>query len=480
MNKTSGAREYTHDIALEHVVTGASHADTDMVTIPLALLAAVTACEALDAALAAPLSLDEDDHITYPDGGWEAYLVVLGSFLGLIATFGTLNSVGAVQAYVDSNQLALVPTLTVLWIFLIYIALLFLVGVVVGPYFDARGLFQPMVAGTVLLAIGYMCLAECTHVWQFVLAFSICLGVGNALCITPLILVISHWFLRKRGRATLSATIGGLVGGVVIPLMLRLLYPKVGFKWAIRILGFFCVGCMVCAIFLARARLGPTPPSERKRGHRLARLGHLGHRLFDYTALKDWRFIFLTLGVWATELALMSAITYLPLYLMSHGMSELELYLLVTIFNATGIAGRIIPGYLSDIIGHYNIMVLTMVGTIVLTFVVWLPFGHLLQGMWAFSAIFGFFSATILSLTPVCLGVITPTDVFGQRYGLMYFFVSLANLGMIPVGGAIIGKGSHAEYQHFVEFVGAFAAFGTLCWWATRYFIVGNKLNAKI
>ncbi|CAN3364878.1 probable transporter Mch4p [Diutina catenulata] len=414
----------------------------------------------------------------YPDGGWEAYSVVLGSFIGLIATFGALNSVGAVQDYVSSNQLAGTSTSTISWIFSIYVSLSFLVGVFVGPYFDARGSFQPMVAGTVLLAVGYMTTAQCTEVWHFVLAFSICLGVGNALCITPLIAVISHWFYHKRGRATGSATIGGSIGGVVIPLMLRALYPKVGYAWAIRILGFFCVGCMVIAIFLARSRILREPSEDN--GRRRDKIARMGKQLFDYSALKDLRFDFLTLGVWATELALMSTVTYLPSYARKQGLSESEAYLLVTIFNATGIAGRIIPGYLSDIIGHYNIMVITMIGTVLCTFIVWLPFGHLRAGLYAFCTIFGFFSATILSLTPVCLGVITPTDVFGQRYGLMYFFVSVANMGMIPVGGAIIGSGSEKNYNNFVIFNGVFAVFGTVCWWLTRYNIVGLKLNAKI
>ena len=41
----------------------------------------------------------------FPDGGLAAYLVLFGSFMGLIADFGIANSLGAIQSYVTSHQL---------------------------------------------------------------------------------------------------------------------------------------------------------------------------------------------------------------------------------------------------------------------------------------------------------------------------------------------------------------------------------------
>lgn len=413
---------------------------------------------------------EEAERPEYPDGGWEAYSVVLGSFLGLVATFGTINSVGAVQTYVSLNQLANVPTSTVSWIFSIYMSLSFLVGVFVGPYFDAKGLLHLLVAGTLFLIVGYFTTAECKTVYQFILAFSICLGVGNGLAITPLISCLGHWFHRRIGNATSAATVGGLVGGIVIPLMLRLLYTKVGFKWAIRILGFFNCSLLAVLIWLCRARI-LEPQLERPR---------YSKSLFDISALRLLLFCVFTFAVFAVELALLSSITYVPSYASAHGMSELESYLLVTILNATGIAGRLIPGYFSDILGHFNVMILTIFGTAVTIFAIWLPFGHLREAMYVFSGLFGFFSALILALTPVCLLDTCPANRFGQRYGLMYFFVSLLNLCMIPAGGAIIGSGSDKEYSHFVTFVGVWAVVGLICWYGCRYVLVGRKLNVKI
>lgn len=412
---------------------------------------------------------------TYPEGGWRAYSVVFGSFIGLIANFGTLNSVGAIQTYVAVHQLEGVATSTISWIFSIYMCLSFAIGVVVGPYFDKYGAFRPLVLGCILQTVGFMCTAVSSEVWHFVMAFSVCVGLGNALCITPLISVISHWFLNKRGRATGLATMGGSIGGVVIPLMLRSLYSSVGYAWAIRILGFFCLSCMITCITLVRDRVDPTDKLKSKP----AKYFGLAE-IFDMSVLRDLKFSFLILGNFATELALLSIMTYYPTYAIAQGMAEESSYLLLTIFNATGVLGRLLPGYLSDKIGHFNVMILMLIGVILSIFLMWIPFGYNLKVLYGFAGICGFFSSSILSLTPVALSQIVPVNVFGARYGLMYFFVCSANLFGIPLAAAIIGNGSQYRYTLFASFCGIFTVVGTIFWYISRYYIVKFKFNVKI
>lgn len=204
-----------------------------------------------------PQSDNDNDvqEVKYPEGGLRAYSVVFGSFIGLMATFGTLNSVGAIQAYIATHQLSDVKTSTISWIFSIYTAISFANCMVVGPLFDVKGAMLPMVVGTLMISGGFMAVANCDTVPQFILALAICVGLGNSLNITPLIGVLSHWFNLKRGRAIGMATIGGSVGGIIVPLMLRSLYTNVGFVWAIRILGFFCLACNGIAILLCRSRI---------------------------------------------------------------------------------------------------------------------------------------------------------------------------------------------------------------------------------
>ena len=57
----------------------------------------------------------------YPDGGLVAWLVVLGSFFGLIVNFGIINSLSALEAYIAKHQLKNVDTSTVGWVFSIHL-----------------------------------------------------------------------------------------------------------------------------------------------------------------------------------------------------------------------------------------------------------------------------------------------------------------------------------------------------------------------
>lgn len=417
----------------------------------------------------------------YPDGGFQAYSVLLGSFLGLTANFGALNSVGAIQTYLATHQLAGQSASTVSWIFSIYLSLAFCFTILVGPYFDAKGSLRPMMVGSLLVFGGLMATANSTKVWHFILSLSLCVGVGHSLCICPLVGVISHWFYANIGLAIGISSIGGSVGGVAIPLMLRSLYDKVGFVWAIRVLAFLCLALNILGTLLIKERFrDPINNGNSEVISKRKKIAEAGKKFFDYSAIKDSKFIFLVLGVLCGEVSLLSVVTYYGTYAVTQGMSESQSYILLTIFNAVGVLGRSCPGYLGDRIGHYNMMIAMLLGSTLSIMLLWLPFGSNHVILYVFILVFGFTSSLILSLTPACLRRITPVKEFGSRYGLMYFFVSMGNLFGIPIGSAIIGDSSKFHYEMFSLFCGLVSLLSSCFWIFSRYKSVGFAFNVKI
>lgn len=106
---------------------------------------------------------------TYPEGGLQAWLVVLGGWFAMISSMGLMNTVGIFQAYTLSHQLRDHSEGTVGWIFSIYTFLAFFCGVYIGPVFDKYGPRWLVVAG-------------CASTVAGVLAMSFCKGDGRPPC----------------------------------------------------------------------------------------------------------------------------------------------------------------------------------------------------------------------------------------------------------------------------------------------------------
>lgn len=195
----------------------------------------------------------------YPEGGTRAWLVVLGSFSGMVAALGIMNTIGVYESYLARHQLASYSTSSIGWILSIYVFLAFGAGLVIGPIFDVHGPRWLLFAGSILIILATFLLGVCTQYWHFILVFGILAGVGTALIFTPTIAAVGHFFYEKRGNATGVAAMGGAIGGIVFPLMLQNLFPKVGWGWATRIQGFVFVVLLVLANLLVRSRLPPKP-----------------------------------------------------------------------------------------------------------------------------------------------------------------------------------------------------------------------------
>ncbi|SCU91598.1 LADA_0F10924g1_1 [Lachancea dasiensis] len=417
----------------------------------------------------------EFEVLELPEGGRKAWLVVFGSFMGLFPVFGLMNSLGAVESYISRNQLIHESSSVVSWIFSIYLSTTFLSCIFTGSYFDRNGGRGPLCLGTALFVSAILITANCTAVWQFVLAFSLLGGIASGILTTPLVSCIATWFIKKRAIASSLATIGGSVGGVVLPLMLRSLYSTVGFQWALRILALVCLCCLACSIYFAIESEKPTV--EPFRSNTEAFRWYWGSVL-SWRYFLEWKFLFAALGMSLAENSLTASSTYLASYALAQGNTEKFSYSLIATTNAIGVLGRYVPAYLADkYSGRFNTVIVTTSMAAVFNLVLWLPFGSSTRVLWAYSILYGFSTGSVQSLIPVCLGQISKTSDFGKRYASAYLLVAIMTIPVIPIGGAIIGEGTIQNYDYFIVYSSMMMLAGSVCFAISRNLCVGLKMS---
>jgi MFS family permease len=415
------------------------------------------------------------NEVTYPEGGLGAWSVVLGSFLGLIASLGMMNTVGIYHAYIAEHYLQDYSESTISWIFSVYVFLSFFCGLQIGPIFDAHGPRLLVLAGSILLCLSNFLLGLCTLYWHFFLVFGILGGLGTSLIFTPAFAAVSHFFHQKRGNATGVAAAGGSLGGVIFPLALEKLLPTVGFPWATRIIGFITLFCCIGACFLIRSRLPP------KAGQSV----WPDFRIFSHKS-----YLLLTVGIFMMEWALFIPITYLTTFAVSTGaFSPAFSYQLLAIFNAGSCFGRWVPGLLADKLGRFNSMIAALAICSATSLVFWLPASLLMpttasaaaaiKGLSiVYAVIFGFASGSNISLTPVCVGQLCDTNVYGRYYATCYTVVSFSTLTGIPIAGAII-QTTGGHYWGVVIWTAVCYIVASLCFVWSRALQVGWKLGVK-
>ncbi|GME85251.1 unnamed protein product [Ambrosiozyma monospora] len=263
---------------------------------------------------------DENEDIEYPDGGFRAYTVVFGSFLGMIACYGLFDSTGAIQAYLNLHQLKGVSNSVSSVIFSVFTGCGYLVLILSGVMFDEYGSNTPLIFGSTVLFAGLFGAGNCTNVVQLTFVFGLLGGSGIAILAGPLAGVISHWFLRNRSKAFGLATLGGSVGGMIFPVILEKLFRSVSYTWAMRILAFICTGLLVFSCLLVRERVKPERLADENlnRKHKIKQTGkelvYLTKKSIDFTALKEPRFLWCTAGASFGELSLVCTLTYFATY----------------------------------------------------------------------------------------------------------------------------------------------------------------------
>jgi len=180
--------------------------------------------------------------------------------------------------------------------------------------------------------------------YQFMLSIGILGGLSASCLWTTSLATTGHWFSHRRGIATGVVTSAGPVGGIVFPLLFEWLVPKLGFAWTIRIFGFICLATGLIAIALMKTRL---PSSCVIKWNT------------NFGSFTDLRFL-LTLGaIFAIDFACLIPVAYITTYALAKGLESALAYQLLGIINAAAVVGRLLPGWLADRWGRFNVMILS-------------------------------------------------------------------------------------------------------------------------
>ncbi|KAK4443856.1 riboflavin transporter MCH5 [Podospora aff. communis PSN243] len=406
--------------------------------------------------------------LDFPEGGTEGWLVVFGAFCAMISVFGLINSSAVFESYFSTHQLAKHTPSEIGWIFSLYLFLVFFVGIQVGPIFDHYGSRILVAAGSLLICASLLILSWCETYYQIILTYSVLGGLGGALLNSPAYGAIAHFFHTRRGLATGIATTSGGIGGIVFPLLLKQLLPTLGFAWSCRILALINLGLALPANLLIKTRLPRAP-------------GGLSSVWPDLTIFRDARFTFSSLGIIFMEYGLFIPITYIVSFAAAHGSVATDAYNLLAYLNAASVVGRVLPGFLADRFGRFNVICITISLCSITQLALWLPAGSSQPTLVAFAVLFGFASGSNLGLVPVCFGQLCDSRHYGRYYSTAMMVASFGTLSSVPIGGALLGidGGGEMGWRAMILFSGVSYAVALACYATARVLAVGWGLKVK-
>ncbi|KAL2843473.1 major facilitator superfamily domain-containing protein [Aspergillus pseudoustus] len=419
----------------------------------------VTALDGLSHRVPISRVTTDADGNTYPEGGIEAWLVVLGAFLGLFASLGLVNTIGSFHAYLGENQLKDYSSGSVSWIFGIYAFLTFFGGVQVGPIFDAKGPRLLVLIGSILVMVMVLTMGFCTQYWHFILSIGVAGGIGTSMIFTPAVSSIGHYFNERRGVATGIAATGGSFGGVAFPLILESLFPKIGWGWATRVIALICLVLLIGSCLLINSRLPKKPASKE-------------NVLPDFRIFRDPKLTLTTAGIFFIEWGLFIPISYISSYALAHGTDETLSYQMLAFLNASSVLGRAVPGFFADHVGRFNTLIVTVALCLVCNACLWLPAGNSISVLIAYCVIFGFASGSNISLTPVCISQLCKIENYGRYYATSYTIVSFGTLTGMPIAGEILAR-CNGDYWGLITYTVCCYAVGLICVTAAKFVHVG-------
>ena len=366
-----------------------------------------------------------------------------------------INAFGAYQTYYESDLLRTHSNSAISWIGSSRAFVLLASPLFWGPILDMGYLRQIVLSGTLFIVLGEFLASFCTQLEQLIVTQGIMVGLGNGAFFLSAVSIVPTYFPKEKQAFAMGiAAAGSSLGGVVYPIVLFQLQPKLGYGWAIRTIALiaFITSMIPCILLRIRAR-----PDERRA-------------IIDLQVLRDVKF-----DIWSVAWFFGNMGIFVPFFLIQQfavdvaGFETRHAFWTLIIMNAAATSGRILPGKIADRINDpLRVIGVTTAASTIVSFC-WIAVRAPTPGVFFFSAMYGFCSGAFVSLsTPATVSLAPSIEGIGTRLGMFNFIGALGLLAGNPVAGAI-AESSWLGMQLFCGSVSALA-FVLICltWWIAR------------
>lgn len=336
-----------------------------------------------------------------------------------------------------------------------------LVGALTGPIYDAGYFRTLLLVGSFLVVLGQMMLSLCTKYVHVFLAQAVCIGLGCGCLFVPSVAILSTYFSTRIATAMGLAAAGSSLGGVIYPIVFHRLQPTIGFAWATRVIGFIMLSTLIVSNCVMKVRV--LPAGRRK--------------ILDLPAFKEPQYALFVFGAFVIFMGLYAPFFYVETYAMQYSITSDNLaFYTLAIINTASVFGRIIPNFVADRTGPFNMIIPCsfMSGVVCLCLI---PVREE-AGLIVLCLLYGFFSGALVSLPPTIFVHLSPNrGMIGTRMGMGFSIISVGLLLGTPICGWILAASSFA---YVWVFGGVCVVAGTSLVLGSRIAKGGYKLTTRV
>lgn len=437
-----------------------------------------------------------------PDGGW-GWMVTFAAFMVGVILDGISFSFGIFfkELFVYFNESKSLTS----WIISVLNGTYLGIGPLSSILVSIFGCRQVAVFGACLAAVAFFCCTYSPNVQVMIILYGLLGGAGLGLLYLPSIVVVGHYFKKRRALATGIAVCGSGIGGFVFAPLSEFLIEMYSWKGAMWIISAIVLNGIPIAMLL-RPLAGSEEEDKRRRntpksGAKTQLLGNETceeskpskwaqccdlSSMFDFELLKSPTFLVYGLSCFLCMLGFFIPFTYIPDLADDFGMTPKEGAMLISIIGILNTGARVLVGWLADRSWADALKinsVALIIGGVATMFV---PYYSHFGAMATYCVVFGISIAVFVSYRSIIMAELLGIEKLTSSFGLVTMCQGLSAFIGAPIAGALSDEAGDYEGAFYLAGA-AIGLSGAICFplravsrWENRRAGAGNTKNGPV
>jgi len=381
----------------------------------------------------------------YPLDSGYGWIILAASFLMQACSFGVMSGFGVFLEFYKTQTFKTYPTSLISFIGTVAPATTALASMFTGRLCDLIGVKKCTIAGAIFILLSHLLASFSTEVWHLIVTQGFLFGLGGALVYIPANIILTQWFVKRRGLVVGIGAAGSGLGGLVVNLLNVQLLSLLDLQWTLRINGLLYGSLLLLSAWIIKPNYALTHDKPVKP--------------FKISMIFNPRFGLFAINMFLASFSFFVPLYFLPSYATYHGLSKKDGAMLVALINGFSAVGRISVGFVSDTVGHLNGYILCFLFSSIMLFI-W-SFCINLPTLIIFAILYGIPSGGFAGGFPSTCAQLFGQDNLGALMGIVYAPTGFGDL-LGPVLAGLIYD-TTGNYRYIIYYASSLFSASTIC-----------------